>query len=139
VIILAAEDSVAHTTVPRLIAAGADLERVYFVQAAVAEDGMGQRMFNFQADLAKLKALIREIGDVALIIVDPVTAYLGKIDSHKNADVRAVLAPSANWPRRAMSPLLPLPTSLKVRGAPRPGRSIASSGRLHSLPLRASG
>ncbi len=93
VIILAAEDSIEHTTVPRLIAAGADLKRVYFVQAAVAEDGKGQRMFNFQADLAKLKALIREIGDVVLVIIDPVTAYLGKIDSHKNTDVRAVLAP----------------------------------------------
>ena len=76
VIILAAEDSVPHTTVPRLTAAGADLKRVYFVQAAVAEDGKGQRMFNFQADLAKLKALIREIGDVVLLIIDPVTAYL---------------------------------------------------------------
>jgi putative DNA primase/helicase len=93
VIILAAEDSVPHTTVPRLTAAGADLKRVYFVQAAVAEEGKGQRMFNFQADLAKLKALIREIGDVVLLIIDPVTAYLGKIDSHKNADVPAVLAP----------------------------------------------
>jgi hypothetical protein len=79
VIILAAEDSVEHTTVPRLIAAGADLERVHFVQAAVAEDGNGQRMFNFQADIAKLRALIREIGDVVLVIIDPVTAYMGKI------------------------------------------------------------
>ncbi len=93
VIILAAEDSIDHTIVPRLIAAGADLSRIHFVQAAVAEDGKAQRMFNFQADLAKLKALIREIGDVALVIIDSVTAYMGKIDSHKNTDVRAVLAP----------------------------------------------
>jgi hypothetical protein len=76
VIILAAEDSIEHTTVPRLIAAGADLKRVHFVQAAVAEGGKGQRMFNFQADIAKLKALIREIGDVVLVIIDPVTAYM---------------------------------------------------------------
>jgi hypothetical protein len=39
----------------------------------------GQRMFNFQADIAKLRALIREIGDVVLVIIDPVTAYMGKI------------------------------------------------------------
>jgi hypothetical protein len=93
VIILAAEDSIEHTIVPRLIAAGANLERVCFVQAAVTEDGKGQRMSNFQADIAKLKALIEEIGDVVLVIIDPVTAYMGKIDSHKNTDVRAVLAP----------------------------------------------
>jgi AAA domain len=93
VIILAAEDSVEHTIVPRLIAAGADLERVHFVRAAVTNAGNGRRTFNFQADLVKLKALIKDIRDVALVIIDPVTAYMGKIDSHKNTEVRGVLAP----------------------------------------------
>jgi len=92
-IILAAEDSIEHTLVPRLIAAGADLSRVYFVQAAVTEDGKGRRTFNFQADLAKLKALIKDTSDAVLVIIDPVTAYMGKIDGHKNTDVRGVLAP----------------------------------------------
>ena len=27
------------------------------------------------------------------VILDPVTSYLGKVDSHKNAEVRAVLDP----------------------------------------------
>jgi putative DNA primase/helicase len=94
VIILAAEDSIEHTIVPRLIAAGADLKRVHFVQAAVTEDGKGRRMFDFQTDLAKLNALVKGINDAELVIIDPVTAYLGKkIDSYKNAEVRAVLAP----------------------------------------------
>jgi hypothetical protein len=92
-IILAAEDSIEHTLVPRLIAAGADLSRVYFVQAAVTEDGKGRRTFNFQADLAKLKELIKDTSDAVLVIIDPVTAYMGKIDGHKNTDVRGVLAP----------------------------------------------
>jgi putative DNA primase/helicase len=93
VIILAAEDSIEHTIVPRLIAAGADLSRVYFVQAAVTEDGKGRRTFNFQVDLAKLKALVKDTTDAELVIIDPVTAYMGKIDSHKNTEVRGVLAP----------------------------------------------
>jgi putative DNA primase/helicase len=91
VIILAAEDSIEHTIVPRLIAAGADLNRVHFVQAVKERER--QRTFSFQADFEKLAALVKEIGDVVLIIIDPVTAYMGKIDSHKNAEVRAVLAP----------------------------------------------
>lgn len=42
----------------------------------------------------RLIALLNDIPrDVALVIVDPITAYLGKTDSHKTADVRAVLAP----------------------------------------------
>jgi putative DNA primase/helicase len=38
-------------------------------------------------------AQIRKHGDIRAIILDPVTSYLGKVDSHKNADVRAVLDP----------------------------------------------
>jgi putative DNA primase/helicase len=38
---------------------------------------------------------VRAIGDVVLIVIDPITAYLGagKIDTHKTADVRAILSP----------------------------------------------
>ena len=32
-----------------------------------------------------------------LVIVDPISAYLGRIDSHKNAEVRGVLAPLAKF------------------------------------------
>jgi putative DNA primase/helicase len=93
VIILAAEDSIEHTMVPRLIAARADLKRIHFVQAVVTNDGNGRRMFSFQADLDKLKALIQGTNDAELVIIDPVTAYMGKIDSHKNTEVRGVLTP----------------------------------------------
>ncbi len=40
-----------------------------------------------------LERKIREIGDVALVVVDPVSSYLGKTDSHKNSEVRGVLEP----------------------------------------------
>jgi hypothetical protein len=93
VIILGAEDSIEHTIVPRLIAAGAHLNRVHFVEAAAAGDGKGRRTFNFQTDFAKLKALVEDTEDPVLVIIDPLTAYMGKVDSHKNAEVRAVLAP----------------------------------------------
>ena len=56
---------------------------------------MVERPFNLTADIERLSWLAREIGDVALIVIDPITAYLGNIDSHRNAEVRAVLAPLA--------------------------------------------
>jgi hypothetical protein len=31
------------------------------------------------------------------VVIGPITAYLGGVDSHKNAEVRAVLAPLRDW------------------------------------------
>ncbi len=78
---------------PRLLAAGADRTKVHIVSAVRSDDGKGQHTFNLQADLDLLERKIVEIGDVALVIIDPVTSYLGKTDSHKNAEVRGVLEP----------------------------------------------
>jgi hypothetical protein len=93
VIILSAEDSAADTIVPRLMAAGADLERVHIISAVCQIDGKGRRSFNLQTDIELLEAKIAEVGDVALVIIDPVSSYLGKTDSHKNSEVRGVLEP----------------------------------------------
>jgi putative DNA primase/helicase len=93
VIIFNAEDGADDTIVPRLIAAGADRERIHIVSAVLLEDGKGRRTFNLQADLALLEKKIREIGDVALVIIDPISSYMGKTDSHKNSEVRGALEP----------------------------------------------
>ena len=59
-----------------------------------------RRTFNLQHDLALLEAECKRIGDVALIIIDPVSSYLGKTDSHKNAEVRGVLEPIGEFAER---------------------------------------
>lgn len=93
VIILSAEDDAADTIRPRLDAAGADASKVYIVSAVRGEGGKGRRAFNLQADLELLEAEIKRIGDVKLVVIDPVSSYLGKVDSHRNAELRAVLEP----------------------------------------------
>jgi putative DNA primase/helicase len=100
VIIFNAEDGTEDTIVPRLIAAGADLERVHIVSAVLQEDGKGHRTFNLQADLALLESKIREIGNLALVIIDPISSYMGKIDSHKNSEVRGALEPVSEMAER---------------------------------------
>jgi putative DNA primase/helicase len=89
VIILSAEDGLADTIVPRLHAAGANCERVYIISAVRNRDRL--RTFNLQADLALLEQTIDRVGDVRLIDIDPISSYMGPIDSHKNTDVRSVL------------------------------------------------
>jgi hypothetical protein len=100
VIIFNAEDGADDTIVPRLIACGADLERIHIVSAVLQEDGRGRRAFNLQADLVLLERKIREIGDVALVIIDPISSYMGKADSHKNSEVRGALEPVSEMAER---------------------------------------
>lgn len=98
VLLLAAEDSAADTLVPRLMAAGADLKRVHIITAATANDG--QRSLNLKTDLAVLEAKIAKVGDVVLVAIDPITAYIGDTDGRKNTSVRAVLDPVSDMADR---------------------------------------
>ena len=93
VIWLNAEDGAADTVKPRLVAAGADLRRVRFINSIV--DGDTTRTFSLVTDLDVLRQMIEEMGDVVLVVIDPITAYLGvgKVDSRAGTDVRGVLTP----------------------------------------------
>lgn len=93
VIFFSAEDDAEDTIRPRLEAAGADLDRVYILDAVLEDDGTRPRAFNMATDLLRLGVMLKHIGNVALIVIDPITAYLGGTDSHKNSDIRALLSP----------------------------------------------
>ena len=105
VIILSAEDGAADTIIPRLLAAGADLSRVHVVSAVRNADG-SRRALSLQHDLDLLEKKIAEMGDVALVVVDPVSSYLGKTDSHKNSEVRGVLEPLSEMAERTRIAIL---------------------------------
>ena len=91
VIVLSAEDDAADTQIPRLLAAGADCRKVHIITAVKESDAKGNRTFNIQADLDLIERELDRIGDVILLSIDPLSSYLGKVDSHNNTDVRAVL------------------------------------------------
>ena len=89
VIILSAEDSISDTIRPRLEAAGADLSRIR-VFRSVNEKG-GPRPPELPGDLPLLEALIAE-DSAQLVVIDPLMAFLsGRIDSHRDQDVRRAL------------------------------------------------
>jgi hypothetical protein len=92
VVFFTAEDDISDTVAPRLAAAGADRDRVEIVKMV---RGVKDRMFNLATDLDLLRKKILEVGDVRLVLIDPITAYLGvgKVDSFRTTDVRAVLGP----------------------------------------------
>lgn len=104
VIVLSSEDDIADTIAPRLIAAGADMSRVFVVRSVQDEDG--RRSFNLQIDLARLELEIKRLPNVVMVILDPITSYLGPVDSHRNAEVRAVLDPLNEFASRTRTVLL---------------------------------
>jgi putative DNA primase/helicase len=98
VILFTAEDDLADTVVPRLVAAGANLAHVEIIKLVLDTDKFGKprrRTFNLRHDLEKLRTKITAIGNVVLIVIDPIAAYLGvgEVDSFRDTDVRAVLTP----------------------------------------------
>ncbi len=97
VIFFSAEDDVADTILPRLKRAGADLSRIYCMETVStfnAKTGRHDRAsFALGEHVPLLESEVKKIGDVGLIVIDPVSSYGGKVDSHKNGDVRGMLQP----------------------------------------------
>lgn len=95
VLVIAYEDDLERTVIPRLIAAGADLERVRFLRGIKRQHG--KRVTPFSIDLAEHFETIEEIVRqyrIALVIVDPVmSGFSAGRDTNADNEVRAVLGP----------------------------------------------
>ncbi|MBS1836222.1 MAG: AAA family ATPase [Actinobacteria bacterium] len=90
VLVCATEDSWAHTIVPRLIAADADLALVHRVE--VTADGFHVGL-SVPRDLHELGRAAEQTG-AAMLLLDPLMSRLdGALDSHKDAEVRRALEP----------------------------------------------
>ena len=121
VLFLTAEDDPADTLRPRLEAAGADLSRVHIIDGVLrgyTGNGVGSNaMFSLQSDLPALEEKLAELRNVAAVVIDPITAYLGDADSHRNAEVRALLAPLTELAARHGTAILAVSHMNKTAGA----------------------
>ena len=88
VVLLVAEDDLADTVVPRLIAAGADLSRISALEGPM--QGVDTPIV-FPDDMPAVEATIRDT-NAKLLIIDPVMAFLGSgVRSGIDAEVRVSL------------------------------------------------
>ena len=95
VLILANEDGLSDTIVPRLQDAGADLSLIEVINGTKNQAGSSS-YFNLAHDIEALEEAIREKGDVKLIIIDPIKAFMGterEVDGNSDQDVRSVISP----------------------------------------------
>ena len=92
-VVASAEDLTCRDIVPRLLAAGADMARVKLVKIADRLDGedVGGTL-TLPEDLDGLMGRVAE-QDARLLILDPLVSHLSaKVDSHRDQDMRRVLA-----------------------------------------------
>jgi hypothetical protein len=99
VVLLSAEDGLGDTIVPRLRAAGANLERVMALRTLPELDtttgAAYERAVVLPRDVPALATAAREVG-ACLLVIDPLMAYLDpRVNSWRDQDARATLAPLA--------------------------------------------
>ncbi|HMN39653.1 MAG TPA: AAA family ATPase [Phycisphaerales bacterium] len=103
VILVSAEDDPHDTIRPRLDAHDADVRRVHLLATVRRRGERGrlvEAMFTLE-DLPALEEALRRQPDCRLIVIDPIGSFIGGgTDSHRDNEVRAVLAPVAQLAER---------------------------------------
>lgn len=96
VMVAATEDSWEKTLAPRLVAAGADPERLYRVDVGDSDGHL-----SLPSDIDVLAQEVARV-DGALLLLDPLMSRLdAKLDTHKDAEVRRALEPMTAFAKRA--------------------------------------
>jgi len=84
VLMVFCEDGAGDTVKPRLRVAGADMNRVFNLT-------VNGRFLKLDTDLTQLTEVIKQT-NATLLTIDPISAYLGNINSWKDDEVRHLLA-----------------------------------------------
>jgi len=133
VVIVSAEDGLADTIVPRLLLAGADLERIVALDAC--PDDEGGHPFTMPEDLHWLEQAVYGI-EARFVFMDPLMAFLsGNTNSHRDQDIRRVLARVHSLAENTGAAVLVIRHLNKTPGGPavyRGGGSIGIIGAARS-------
>ncbi|HAN97032.1 MAG TPA: hypothetical protein DCQ98_06170 [Planctomycetaceae bacterium] len=124
VILLNCEDDAADTIAPRLDRAGVDDTRVVLLEGVKSFDR--RRQFSLESDLPRLEETLVQYPGTRLVVIDPIAAYCGKVDSHKNSDVRGLLAPLAELAGRFQVAILTVTHLAKSGGSKAVYRAMGS-------------
>ncbi|UFW69202.1 AAA family ATPase [Bradyrhizobium sp. WU425] len=100
-IILSKEDDPRAMMRTRLEAAGANLSKVRVIGTSSTADAEDFNVIDrIDTKLGEIENLIREIGDVRVIVLDPLTDFAGDLSMYRDDQVRQLLTPLAELARR---------------------------------------
>jgi hypothetical protein len=101
-ILLAGEDHWPTVIVPRLLDYGANLKFVERASSVLTKDENDIRIVQtaLKEDVQFIEDRIKLLGNVGLIVIDPITNYLGGLVMNKEEDIRSLLMPLADMAQR---------------------------------------
>ena len=104
VLLMAAEDEADDTIRPRLEVMGASLSRVHILQSVVLKDGKGKTLSEREAqldtDVQSIEDMLKDNSNIRLVVIDPISSFLGRANMNREQEVRAVLTPLKNLAAR---------------------------------------
>lgn len=92
ILLIAQEDAVREVILWRYKAMNGDPAKLYIFQG-IKRDSAYLDWLDITKDLPSIENQIKNIPDLKLIIIDPISAYFGKADTYKMSEVRATLGP----------------------------------------------
>jgi putative DNA primase/helicase len=93
VLLISGEDNAEDTIKPRLMALGANVDNIDYVKGIKKTDKKGNEFYDVICLVDHLAELEDEIikNKYSLLIIDPITLYLGSVDENKNKEIRCAL------------------------------------------------
>jgi len=96
VLMMVGEDDIDDTVAPRLVAAGADMPKIKFFEGVRLDESvpLGEtRGIRLDEHIGVLETILEQNPDIRLVIVDPISNYLGGKSMNGEQDVRGILIP----------------------------------------------
>ena len=93
VLMMTTEDSESTTIVPRLIVAGANLDRIYFASKMNIRwgDKREQRIIALDTDISIIDKHLKANPQIGLVILESIDSYLGHAKKNDGKDMRAIM------------------------------------------------
>lgn len=131
-LIFAAEDSPEHTIVPRLIAMGADLDCIHVVDGVARDEGE-PTWVQLRAHVALIEHAVKD-HKIGLVIIDPVSSFIGDANSDRESDVRTTVTPLVGLAERTGCAVLLIRHVSKIGDGTRAASRILGSTAWHDIP-----